>query len=113
VTKAYSTRVGAGPFVTELTDETGDLIRRAGNEYGTTTRRPRRCGWLDTVALRYGVELSGCTEIALMHLDTLRGFERIGLCVAYERDGHRLTNLPADARKLGECKPILDFVPGW
>jgi adenylosuccinate synthase len=111
--KAYSTRVGAGPFVTELADEIGDRIREAGHEYGTTTQRPRRCGWLDTLAMRYCVELSGCTEIALMHLDTLSGFEQIGFCVAYECDGRRVNTVPADLRTLEGCAPVLEFLPGW
>ncbi len=111
--KAYATRVGSGPFVSELTDATGDRIRVQGNEFGTTTGRPRRCGWFDAVSGRYGVALSGCTEIALMHLDTLSGFERVGVCVAYEVDGKRCEEMPADARVLERARPVIDYVPGW
>jgi adenylosuccinate synthase len=111
--KAYATRVGSGPFVSELTDEVGDRIRIQGNEFGTTTGRPRRCGWFDAVSGRYGVALSGCTEIALMHLDTLSGFEQVGICTAYEVDGRRCADMPADARVLEGARPVIEFVPGW
>ncbi len=113
VTKAYATRVGGGPFVSELTDATGDRIREKGREYGTTTGRPRRCGWLDAVALRYAAELVGATELAVMHLDTLSGFERVGLCTAYEIDGETWDTVPADLRRLQRAVPVLEFAPGW
>lgn len=112
-TKAYATRVGSGPFVTELDNEIGDRIRERGHEYGTTTGRPRRCGWLDTVSCRYTSRISGVTDIALMHLDTLSGFEQVGLCVAYRADGETHTTFPANARRLEQMEPVIEFVPGW
>ena len=113
VTKAYATRVGAGPFVTELRDATGDAIRERGHEYGTTTGRPRRCGWFDAVATRYSVRLGGVTDVALMHLDTLSGMDRVGVCVGYDLDGSALTGLPADAEQLARVRPVFEFLPGW
>lgn len=113
VTKAYSTRVGGGPFVSELKDAVGERIREKGREYGTTTGRPRRVGWLDAVSLRYAGALSGATEAAVMHLDTLSGFEQVGLCVAYDIRGERWETLPADARLLDEARPVLEFCPAW
>jgi adenylosuccinate synthase len=117
VTKAYATRVGAGPFPTELTDETGERIRVAGHEYGTTTGRPRRCGWFDAVAARYSVALSGTTEIALMHLDTLSGFDEVGICTAYRgrdaRSPELLHTLLADAEALAEVEPVIEMRKGW
>lgn len=113
VCKAYATRVGSGPFVSELRDEVGDRIRKQGNEFGTTTGRPRRCGWFDAVACRYSVRLSGTTDVAVMHLDTLSGFDQIGLCVAYQCDGQTLNVPPANAHQLERCRPILDVMPGW
>ena len=113
VMKAYSTRVGSGPFVSELRDATGDRIRDKGHEYGTTTGRPRRCGWFDAVACGYTVRLSGATDIALMHLDTLGGFDQIGICVAYRLDGETLTTIPADADRLARAEPVIEFLPGW
>ena len=113
VTKAYATRVGRGPFVTELKDETGDAIRKAGHEFGTTTGRPRRCGWFDAVAIRYSARLSGATEVAFMHLDTLSGFRRIGLCTAYRLDGRSTDVLPADAESLEHTEPVIEWHDGW
>ncbi|MCP4251081.1 MAG: adenylosuccinate synthase [bacterium] len=113
VVKAYATRVGAGPFPTELSDATGDRIRNQGNEFGTTTGRPRRCGWFDAVATRRVVRLSGITEIALMHLDTLSGFDRIGICTAYRCQGQTLDSLPADADLLDQVDPVFEMLPGW
>jgi adenylosuccinate synthase len=113
VTKAYSTRVGSGPFVSELKDATGDRIRESGREYGTTTGRPRRVGWLDAVALRYAAGLGGLTEAAVMHLDTLSGFEQVGVCVAYDMGGRRWETVPADCRLLESAAPVLEFCPGW
>jgi len=112
-TKAYSTRVGSGPFMTELADATGDRIRRAGNEYGTTTGRPRRCGWFDSVACRYSARFSGATDIAMMHLDTLSGFDEVGICVAYRLDGDEITAPPACARLAGRIDPVIEMQPGW
>ncbi|MCH7720947.1 MAG: adenylosuccinate synthase, partial [Planctomycetes bacterium] len=113
VCKAYATRVGEGPFVTELTDATGDWIREQGHEYGTTTGRPRRCGWFDAVATRYSARLSGTTEIALMHLDTLSGADAVGICTAYEIDGTRIDRMPCDARTLERARPVFEMHPGW
>ncbi|MCH7814837.1 MAG: adenylosuccinate synthase, partial [Planctomycetes bacterium] len=113
VVKAYATRVGAGPFPSELTDAIGDRIRDQGHEFGTTTGRPRRCGWFDAVATRRVVQLSGITEIALMHLDTLSGFEQIGICTAYRYQGQTLDSLPADADLLDQVEPMLEMLPGW
>ncbi|UCE59919.1 MAG: adenylosuccinate synthase [Phycisphaerales bacterium] len=112
-TKAYTTRVGSGPFVTELKDARGDRIREAGHEYGTTTGRPRRCGWFDSVACRYTARISGVTDIALMHLDTLSGFDEVGICVAYRLDGERISAPPASAAQLERVEPVIELVPGW
>ncbi len=113
VTKAYSTRVGSGPFVTELKDDIGDRIRKAGNEFGTTTGRPRRCGWFDAVSSRYARQITGATDIALMHLDTLSGFDEVGVCVAYRHEGKTLTTMPTDAATLEQCEPVIEYRPGW
>ena len=113
VTKAYATRVGSGPFVSELKDETGDRIRSQGNEFGTTTGRPRRCGWFDTVSCRYAAAIGGATDVALMHLDTLSGFDEIGICTAYRIDGKTVNTPPADAAALERAEPIIELVPGW
>jgi adenylosuccinate synthase len=113
VTKAYSTRVGSGPFVTELKDAVGDRIRERGREYGTTTGRPRRCGWFDAVACRYSAGLSGATDLALLHLDTLSGFDEIGVCVAYRCNGQTLRVPPASLPRLESCEPVIEFLPGW
>lgn len=113
VTKAYATRVGLGPFVTELEDSTGEQIRARGHEYGTTTGRARRCGWFDAVACRYSAVIGDATDIALTHLDTLCGFPEIGICVAYRCDGVTLTTPPADAGMLGRTEPVIEFLPGW
>lgn len=113
VCKAYSTRVGGGPFVTELEDETGDRIRTLGNEFGTTTGRPRRCGWFDAVAVRYTSRLSGVTRLALMMMDVLAHLDELKICVAYELDGERITRFPSHADQLRRCKPIYETIPGW
>jgi adenylosuccinate synthase len=113
VCKAYSTRVGGGPFVTELDDETGDRIRTLGNEFGTTTGRPRRCGWFDAVAVRYTARLSGVTRLALMMMDVLAHLDELKICVAYELDGERITRFPSHADQLRRCKPIYETIQGW
>jgi adenylosuccinate synthase len=114
VAKAYVTRVGEGPFPTELDDEDGRRILEAGNEFGTTTGRQRRCGWLDLVALRYAVRLSGMTQLALTKLDVLSGFSRVRLCVAYrDRDGARLTTFPYHQTVFHGCTPEYEEMPGW
>jgi len=113
VLKAYTTRVGTGPFPTELADSTGELLRQRGAEFGATTGRPRRCGWFDAVAARHGAALNGCTEVAFTKIDVLDEFETIKVCVAYELDGRRIDSLPAGASEVERCVPIYDEVPGW
>lgn len=116
VLKAYTTRVGRGPFPTELNDGAdgiGERIRRTGREYGTVTGRPRRCGWFDAVAVRYTTAISGADELAVMLLDVLSEPEEIRICTAYELDGERLDDFPADAFLLDRCQPIYETMPGW
>lgn len=113
IAKAYQTRVGAGPMPTELKDATGDKIRERGREYGTTTGRPRRIGWLDLVALRYSARLNGITEVALTLLDVLAGFDEIRLCTAYEIGGRRVTEFPPDACTLDEAVPVYETLTGF
>ncbi|MHC4063782.1 MAG: adenylosuccinate synthetase, partial [Planctomycetota bacterium] len=113
VAKAYATRVGAGPFPSELADATGDRIREQGCEFGTTTGRPRRCGWFDAVAVRHGIRLGGITEVALMHLDTLSGFDRVGICTAYRFEGRTLDDLPADSDSVDRVEPVFEMLAGW
>lgn len=113
IAKAYTTRVGAGVFPTELLDATGEYIRERGHEYGTTTGRARRCGWLDTVALRYAVMVNGLTEFAVTLLDVLSGIDTLKVCRAYRCDGVETENLPADWEAVNECVPIYDELPGW
>ena len=113
VAKAYSTRVGGGPFPTELLDETGNKIREIGREYGTTTGRPRRCGWFDAVAVRYTARLSGANYLSLMMLDVLSHFDELKICVAYDLDGERVERLPSQSDSLRRCKPIYETLPGW
>jgi adenylosuccinate synthase len=113
VVKAYSTRVGGGPFPTELDDNTGQYLRDRGNEYGTVTRRPRRCGWLDVVALRYTARLSGVDSIAVMLLDVLSGLAELKICTAYELAGKRTTTFPSHVDDLRQVKAVYETVPGW
>lgn len=113
ITKAYTTRVGKGPFVTELENEIGDRIRIAGNEFGTTTGRPRRCGWLDTVIVNYAARVNGMTCIALMLLDVLTGFEEVKICTGYQYGDEVIYNFPASLNVLGKCEPIYETLPGW
>ena len=113
VTKAYTTRVGDGPFPTELLDETGETIRRAGNEYGSTTGRPRRCGWLDLVAVRYSASLNGITHLAITLLDVLSAVEEIKICVGYEIDGERVDEFPMSQTELHHAQPVYKELPGW
>lgn len=113
VIKAYSTRVGEGPFPTELTDATGEALRKAGNEFGATTGRPRRCGWFDLVVARYSVMVNGIDVWAMTKLDVLDDVETIRICVAYDCDGKRLTSVPANVRQLERCRPIYEDMPGW
>ncbi len=113
ITKAYTTRVGKGPFVSEEDNETGDKIRVAGHEFGTTTGRPRRCGWFDSVVVKYAKRTNGMTMIALMLLDVLSEFETIKICTAYEYKGEVINNFPASLDVLEECKPIYKELKGW
>jgi adenylosuccinate synthase len=113
ITKAYTTRVGAGPFPTECDNETGEKIRQIGHEFGSTTGRSRRCGWLDLVALKYAIRLNGISSLALMKLDVLSGFDRIEVCTAYELDGQKITEYPTSPGELARCKPITEVLAGW
>lgn len=113
VGKSYTTRVGAGVFPTELLDETGCYIRERGHEYGTTTGRPRRCGWLDTVAIRFSAMVNGMTGLSLTLLDVLGGLDMLKICKAYKCDGVETTDLPSDWDSITECVPVYDEVPGW
>ena len=110
IAKAYATRVGNGPFPTEDLSEAGDKIREQGAEFGTTTGRPRRCGWFDVVAARYAVTLNSCDEVALMKLDVLDGFDEVKVCVGYEKDGEKLDYFPS---QLDGVKPIYESFAGW
>lgn len=113
VTKAYTTRVGAGPFPTELFDEDGDFLRNTGHEFGTTTGRPRRCGWYDAPISRYAAVVNGVTDFVLTKLDVLTGLEQIPVCVAYEVDGVRRDELPDSQSDFHHAKPIYEYLPGW
>lgn len=113
IAKAYTTRVGKGPFVTEEDNATGDLIREKGREFGTTTGRPRRCGWLDLVVLRYTAMLNGYTSIALMLLDVLEGFEELKICVAYNVNGVETTEFPSTREALESAVPVYKTVKGF
>jgi len=116
IIKAYTSRVGRGPFPTELDDGPtglGETIRKIGREYGTVTGRPRRCGWLDVVAVRYAATLGGVDEVTIMLLDVLSTLDELKICTAYELDGERITHFPADAFLLERCKPIYETLPGW
>jgi adenylosuccinate synthase len=113
ITKAYTTRVGKGPFVTEQENEIGDRIRVAGREFGTVTGRPRRCGWIDTVMVNYSARVNGMTCIALMLLDVLTGFETVKICKGYKYNGEDMSNFPASLNVLAKCEPIYEEMPGW
>jgi adenylosuccinate synthase len=113
VVKAYTTRVGEGPLPTELTGAMGDRLRDSGNEYGAVTGRPRRCGWYDAVAVRYGVRINGLDALALTKLDVLDGLERIEICTAYRCGSKTLTEFPSDLTQLAACQPVYESMPGW
>lgn len=113
IVKAYSTRVGSGPFPTELEDDTGSYLRAQGHEFGATTGRPRRCGWLDAVVLRETVRLNSLTEIALTKLDVLQGLPALQICVAYELDGKRLDYMPQGEGELARVRPVYEELPGF
>jgi adenylosuccinate synthase len=111
--KAYTTRVGSGPMPTELKNEIGERIQSEGKEFGSTTGRARRCGWLDLVALKYAVRLNGITSLALMKLDILSGFDKIGICTGYKLDGELLTEFPTSAYELERVETVVEYIPGW
>jgi adenylosuccinate synthase len=113
ITKAYTTRVGSGPFPTELKDETGVKIQSIGHEFGSTTGRPRRCGWLDLVAMKYAIRVNGITNIALLKLDVLTGFDKIGVCTGYKLNGELTQEFPNSAYELEKVEPIYEYLPGW
>ncbi len=113
VAKAYTTRVGDGPFPTELHDQTGQQIREVGHEYGTTTGRPRRVGWFDSVVVRHARRVSGITDLSLNSIDVLTGIETLKICTAYEYQGKVLEEFPANLSQLAECQPIYEELPGW
>jgi adenylosuccinate synthase len=113
VVKAYTTRVGEGPLPTELHGEMGQRLRDTGNEYGAVTGRPRRCGWYDAVAVRYGVRINGLDALALTKLDVLDGLDRIDLCTAYRCGSRTLTEFPSDIGQLAACEPVYESMPGW
>jgi adenylosuccinate synthase len=113
IVKAYTTRVGEGPFPTELNDELGESIRQRGGEFGATTGRPRRCGWLDILGLRYSVSINGLTGIGLTKMDILDGLEKINLCVGYKYDGKVYDTFTTDLDVLKRCEPVYEEMPGW
>ena len=113
VVKAYTTRVGNGPFPTELLDETGDTLRKIGNEYGATTGRNRRCGWFDAPVVRKAAVVNGLTHLAITKLDVLDTFDTIKICTHYECDGEKIENFPNQLSKVGRCVPVYEEMPGW
>jgi len=113
ISKAYVTRVGSGPFPTELLDATGENMRQAGNEFGSTTGRPRRCGWFDAVVLRYAVRVNGLTGVAITKLDVLDDFETIKICTGYKHNGTVITEIPATLDVFAACEPVYEEMPGW
>ena len=113
IAKAYTTRVGGGPFPTEQNNAIGERIRRVGNEYGTVTGRPRRCGWFDAVAVRYAARISGSTELAVMLLDVLSGIDALNVAVAYDFNGTRTSVLPSSLTDFEQCSPVYETLPGW
>jgi adenylosuccinate synthase len=113
IVKAYTTRVGAGPFPCELTDDIGNRIQKKGAEFGATTGRRRRCGWLDAVILRNAVRLNSLTGMAITKLDVLGGLDELKICIGYDYRGQKLENFPTDLIKLAECQPIYETLPGW
>jgi len=113
IAKAYTTRVGAGPFVTELNDKTGEAIREKGHEYGATTGRPRRCGWLDSVILKYSARVNGLTHLAVSRMDTLGGFDEVKICTGYKKDGKITDVFPVKWEDLDSYEPVYETLPGW
>jgi adenylosuccinate synthase len=113
VAKAYTTRVGEGPLPTELGGDMGSRLRDIGNEYGAVTGRPRRCGWYDAVAVRYGVRINGLDALALTKLDVLDGLDRIEICTSYRFGSRTITDFPSDSAELAACEPMYESWPGW
>ncbi|MDQ3628358.1 MAG: adenylosuccinate synthase [Actinomycetota bacterium] len=113
IVKAYTTRVGEGPFPTELHDDCGEFLRKTGAEYGTTTGRPRRCGWYDAVVARYAARVNGVTDFVLTKLDVLTGLDQVPVCVAYDVDGQRHDEMPVNQTDFHHAKPIYEYLPGW
>ncbi|MEX1377528.1 MAG: adenylosuccinate synthase [Eubacteriales bacterium] len=113
IAKAYTTRVGAGPFVTELKDELGEAIREKGHEYGATTGRPRRCGWFDSVILKYSARVNGLTHLAVSRMDTLGGFDKVKICVGYKKDGETTDVFPVKWEDLDSYEPVYETLDGW
>lgn len=113
VCKAYTSRVGDGPFPTELFDEVGDRIREVGKEYGTTTGRPRRIGWFDSVVVRHARRVSGLTDLTVNSIDVLSGLDTVKICTAYRYQGELITEYPANLRMLADCEPVYEEMPGW
>ena len=113
ILKAYTTRVGSGPFPTELHDAMGEHLRKVGGEFGVTTGRPRRCGWFDAVIARYAARVNGITDFFLTKLDVLSGLERVPICVAYEIDGRRVDEMPMTQTDLHHAVPVYEEMPGW
>ena len=113
ILKAYTTRVGEGPFPTELFDDDGEFLRATGHEYGTTTGRPRRCGWVDTVVGRYATRINGVTDFVITKLDVLTGLERLPICVAYDVDGVRHDEMPVNQSDFHHAKPVYEYLDGW
>ena len=113
ISKAYITRVGSGPFPTELEDADGESLRQVGGEFGSTTGRPRRCGWFDAIVAKYAVRVNGLTGVALTKLDVLDAFDTIKICTGYEYDGKTLDELPANLEVFGNCRPVYEEMPGW
>ena len=113
IVKAYTTRVGSGPFPTELLDEIGNYIQEKGAEFGATTGRRRRCGWLDLVMLKDSIRYNGLTSLSITKLDVLTGLDEIKMCVAYELNGKKVDHMPASLKSLAQCKPVYEKTPGW
>jgi adenylosuccinate synthase len=113
IVKAYTTRVGAGPFPTELHDETGEYMQKRGAEFGATTGRRRRCGWLDLAVIRDSVRLNGLSSLSITKLDVLTGLEKLKICTGYDLGGQRVTSTPASLQSLAQCAPIYEELPGW
>lgn len=113
LSKAYTTRVGSGPFPTELDNSVGEKLRKDGHEFGSTTGRPRRCGWLDLVALKYAIRVNGITHLALMKLDVLAGHEKVGVCTGYKLNGKILKEFPNSPYELAKVEPVIEYLPGW